>query len=194
MTIQTPSPFTAAKGLQFNLGQFAGFNFRTQSALDHWLTAEAVVNWDHARNGGAEFWPAGDVPEVALLFKPRSRVTAAELLDLDRVLQELGGDSRYNFLQIYFAVNICGDALETLSAAAVHDHEMLIFSGTSFPDLRRDAAYGLFELHYPEAFRVWKYCQCEALTFDPDRFLDSPVFRVEEVELGGEVTLLVAAR
>ena len=194
MTIQTPSPFTAAKGLQFNLGQFEGFNFRTQSAIDHWVTAEAVVNWDHDRNGEAEFWPAGDVPEVALLFKHRSSVTAAELLDLDRLLVELGGDSRLNFLQIHFAVNVCGDALELLSADAVQDLGLQVFSGTSFLDVRRDAAYELFELYYPEAYQAWEKSLCDGLIFDVDRFLGSPSLWVEEVKLDDEVALLVAAR
>ena len=81
--------------------QFEGFNFRSQSAIDHLVSAEAVVNWDHDGQGEAEFWPAGDVPEVALIFNHRSCVTATDLLDLDRVLVELGGDSRYNFLRIY---------------------------------------------------------------------------------------------
>ena len=89
------------QALPYNLGLFAGFNCRTPTALDHLVSAVAVVNWDHDRQSDAEFWPAGEVPEVALIFKHRSRVTAAELLDLDRVLVELGGDSRYNFLLIY---------------------------------------------------------------------------------------------
>jgi antirestriction protein ArdC len=42
MENQTPSPVTQPKELQFNLGQFEGFNFRTQSAIDHGLSAEEV--------------------------------------------------------------------------------------------------------------------------------------------------------
>ncbi len=182
------------KALQFNLGMFEGFSFRTQSAIDHLVSAHAVVNWDHDRQGEAEFWPTGDVPEVALVFKHRSTVTAAELLGLDRVLVELGGDTRYNYLQIHYAVNTCGDPLSTLTSELVQDHVLYVFSGSSFLDLRRDAAHELFELYYPEEARVWEHSTCDGLIFDTDHFLDSPAFSVEEVNLGDEVVLLVAAR
>ena len=181
-------------GLQFDLGTFEGFNFRTQSAIDHLVTAQEVVAWDHDRQGEAEFWPSGDRPEVALLFKHRSSVTASELLDLDRVLVELGDDSPQNFLQVHYAVNICGADLHRLSADSVQDHGLHVFRGTSFLDLRREAAYELFELYYSEAYRVWEKSQCDGLIFDVDRFLDSPGWWGEEVELGDQVVLLVAAR
>ena len=71
---------------------FEGFNFRTQSAIQRNLTASEVVEWDHDQKGEAEFWPAGDRPEVGLIFRHRSAVTGAELLELDRLLDELGGD------------------------------------------------------------------------------------------------------
>ena len=192
MENQTAANATEPKTLHFNLGMFEGFNFRTQSAIDCLVSAQAVVNWDHDRQGEEEFWPAGDVPEAALLFEHRSSVTTMELLDLDRVLVELGGDSRYNFLQIHHAVNICGDALEFLSADSVQDHCLHVFFGTNFLDVRREAAYELFELYHPEEYRVWGSSLCDGLIFDTDRFLDSPVFSVEEVKLGDEVALLVA--
>lgn len=194
MENQTPSHTTELMGLTFDLGQFEGFNFRTQSAIDRLVSAKEVANWDHDRNGEAEFWPAGDVPEVALLFKGRSSVTAAELLDLDRVLVELGGDTRDNFLQVHYAVNICGAALQTLTASEVQDQCLHVFYGTSFLDVRREAGYELFELYYPEAYAAWEKSLCDGLIFDVDRFLDSPSLWVEEVELGDEVAMLVAAR
>ena len=194
METQIVSNHSELKSLQFHLGLFEGFNFRDQSAIDRLVSAEEVVNWDHDGEGEAEFWPAGDVPEVALVFRNRSSVTASELLALDAALVELGGDSRSNFLQIYYALNIRGDALQTLSAESVQDACVQVFVGTSFLDLRREAAYELFELYYPEEYRVWEKSRCDGLIFDTDRFLDSPVFSVEEVTLGDEVALLVAAQ
>src|ERR1043166_7862522 len=85
-----------AKTLCFNLGTFEGFNFRTQSAINRTLTAAEVVEWNHDKRGEAEFLPSGDRPEVALVFKGRSSVTGSELLELDRLLHELGGDSVEN--------------------------------------------------------------------------------------------------
>ena len=38
------------------------------------------------------------------------------------------------------------------------------------------------------------FSTCDGLIFDTDRFLDSPAFWVEEVNLGDEVALLVASQ
>ena len=133
--------------LRFNLGTFEAFNFRAQSAVDRILTAAEVVAWDHDREGEAEFWPSGDRPEMVVLFHPRSRITATELMELDRLLGELGGDSVENFLRIHYAVNVQGAELSTLSCEAVEDCALQIYQGTSFIDLRRDAAWELFELY-----------------------------------------------
>jgi hypothetical protein len=178
--------------LTLDLGSFEGFNFRSQCAIPRDHTAAEVVRWDHDRQGEAEFWPAGDVPAVALLFKPRSSVTAAELLALDRLLAELSGDLFVNSLRIHYAVNVHGADLATLTRAAVEDLPLDVFIGTNFCDVRREAAYQLFELYYPEEYQVWEKSACDGLTFDPDRFLDSPVFSVEELELGQQVAVLVA--
>ena len=89
-------------------------------------------------------------------------------------------------------MNICGADLATLDSGKVEDHNLHLFLGTSFIDLRREAAFELFELYHPEEFRVWNESTCDGLIFDEDRFLDSPVFFVEEVALGDQKALLVA--
>jgi hypothetical protein len=66
-----------------------------------------------------------------------------------------------------------------------------IFFGDCFTDARKEAAYELFELYYPEEYKVWEKSQCDGLIFDQDRFLDSPVFGVDEVRLGGKAVVLV---
>ena len=175
-----------------DLGTFEGFNFRSQSAIPRNLTAAEVVGWDHDRKGEAEFWPAGDRPEVQILFRNRSSITGTELQALDRLLDELGGDSVENFLRVHYAVNTCGGDLATLTAAEVEDNSLDIFQGSNFTDLRREAAYQLFELFYPDEYRAWEKTTCDGLIFDTDRFLDSPAFSVEEIALADKVALLVA--
>ena len=108
MEQQTTTQPTDDGTIRHDLGTFEGFNFRAQSAIDRILTTAEVVAWDHDRDGEAEFWPSGDRAEVSLMFKGRSAVTATELIDLDRLLTELGGDSAENFLRIHYAVNIRG--------------------------------------------------------------------------------------
>jgi hypothetical protein len=180
------------EAMRYDLGTFEGFNFRSQSAIPRNLTAAEVVGWDHDRKGEAEFWPAGDRPEVQILFRNRSSITGTQLQALDRLLDELGGDSVENFLRVHYAVNICGTDLATLTREAVEDNSLDVFLGSNFTDLRREAAYQLFELFYPEEYRAWEKTTCDGLIFDTDRFLDSPAFSVEEITLADKVALLVA--
>jgi hypothetical protein len=60
---------------------------------------------------------------------------------------------------------------------------VFIFSGTSFTDIYRDAGYALFELYYPELYKLWEQTPCDGLTFDPRDFLESPSFTLDEVTL-----------
>jgi hypothetical protein len=177
--------------LRFDLGTFEGFNFRSQSAIERNLTAEEVVNWNHG-DGEAEFWPSGENPGVALLFKGQNAVSGGELLALDQLLEDMGGNSDENFLQIYFALNHGGISVERLDATTVQDNPPQIFFGSYFFELRKEVAYELFELYYPEEYRVWEKSLCDGLIFDVDRFLDSPSFSVDEVKLGNRVALLVS--
>lgn len=192
---QTETIIEQQKGtyaLQFDLGTFEGFNFRDASAIDRVLTAEDVVNWDHDAKGEAEFWPSGDNAGVSMLFKQQSAVTGQELLDLDKVLQELGDDSMSNFLGIHYAVNVQGTYLNQLTGEQVQDQNIHVFEGDYFIDLRKEAAYELFEMYYPEAYSAWEKSLCDGLIFDQDRFLDSPVWSVEEIEIGDRKALIVA--
>ena len=177
--------------IHFDLGMFEGFNFRHPSALDRCLTAAEVVAWDHDRQGEAEFWPDGRHVGVALVFFDRSTVTASALLALDRLLASMGGDAFENFARIYHAVWLRGANLGELTAAGLDDHWVQVFMGDCFHELRKDAAYELFELLHPEAYRLWDAHPCEGLHFDTDYFLDSPQFWVEEVEIGETKWLLV---
>ena len=187
----TNEPTTENATLTFDLGTFEAFIFRHQAAIDHIFSASEVVNWDHDRHGEAEFWPSGDHAGVALVFKDRNTVSASELLELDRVLTEVGDDSDHTFLLIRSALSRGAD-LSSLSREGVEDDAPHIFTGSSFIDLRREAAYELFELYYPEEYRAWEKSHCDGLIFDTDQFLDSPVFSVEEVLLGDSKALLVA--
>ena len=76
---------------------------------------------------------------------------------------------------------------------AVEDLPLESFVGTNFSDVRRGAAFELFELYYPEEYRVWERSLCDGLPFDPDHFLASPVFMVQEADLGEQVAVLVAS-
>lgn len=192
---QTETTNTQEKGtyaLQFDLGTFEGFNFRENSAIERILTTEEVVNWDHDAEGEAEFWPSGDNAGVGLLFRGQSAVSAHELRDLDKVLQELGDDSTLNFVRIHYAVNSQGTFLNQLTGEQVEDLNINVYLGNSFLDLRKEAAYELFELYYQEAFSAWEKSMCDGLIFDQDIFLDSPSWSVEEIEMNDVKVLVVA--
>lgn len=178
--------------LEFDLGSFEGFNFRTQSAIERTLTGEEVLQWDHDLHGEAEFWPAGDNEGVSLVFGSRTSVTVSHLLDLDRALHELSGDCIENYLRIHHAANVRGFDLATLTANTIEDISLHIFVGDCLYDLRKEAAYELFETYWPEAYKMWESCNCDGLIFDTDVFLDSPSWEVEEVTFGDKKAMLVS--
>lgn len=113
-------------------------------------------------------------------------------MHLDNLLDEMGGDMKTNCLRIYYEVQIMGEDLLKLTREMLEDLNLHIFIGMSFLDLRKDAAYELLELYYPEEYRIWEKTHCDGLIFDVDRFLDSPCFYTGEVTLGEENALLVA--
>jgi len=185
----TPDKETA---LTFNLGTFEGFNFRHHCAVERILTANEVVGWDHDREGEAEFWPSGDHPGAALIFRNQQAVTGSEIVALDDLLEQLSGDSDRSFLRIHYAMVVHGCAVADITLNQLDDEALQIFVGSNFTDLRREAAYELFELCYPEAYAVWEKSTCDGLIFDTDRFLDSPSWSVLEVEMGDRKALIVA--
>ncbi len=82
-------------------------------------------------------------------------------------------------------------SLAQVTPEKLDDFFLHIFRGTSFIDVRRAAGYELFEQYYPEAYRVWESTHCDGLRFDPEEFLDSPSWSVEEIRLGDEAVLLI---
>jgi hypothetical protein len=188
----SPTVKETAAVLIHDLGTFEGFSFRHQCAIEHILTADEVVAWDHDRQGEAEFWPSGDHAGVRVIFAGQSAVTASELIALDQLLNDLGGDSDDNFLRVHHSLARHGACITTLNVQQVEDDAPHIFIGSNFTELRQQAAYELFELYYPDAYAVWEKCACDGLIFDTDRFLDSPSWSVDEVEMGDQKALLIA--
>lgn len=181
-----------ARTLIHDLGTFEGFNFRHQCAIERILTTTEVVGWDHDHEGEAEFWPSGDHAGVRVVFGSQSTVTASELVALDQLLDELGGDSDENFLRIRHASTCSGTHITTLTVEKVEDDTPHVFIGSNFTDLRQEAAYELFELYYSEAYAVWEKTPCDGLIFDTDRFLDSPSWSVDEVNFGDRKAVLIS--
>jgi hypothetical protein len=179
--------------LSFEFGTFEGFNFRDDSAIERCLSAQEVIEWNHDEHGEAEFWPSGDNEKIALLFRGRTSVCGSELAALNDLLSELQDDCTRTFLRIHYLVSVRGEELTQLTREKVEDLQANIYEGKSFLDLRREAAYELFELYYPELYEIWEKCPCDGLVFDTDLFLDSPSWTVEEVEFGEGKAIVVIA-
>lgn len=173
-------------------GTFEGFNFRTNSAIEDPVRGTDVLNWDHDRDGEAEFWPSGDHRGVTLIFAGRNSVHADELQSLDRLLTEVGYDNSEAFALIAHALTRTGKNLLELTSEDVTDAGAHVFRGGNFMDVRREAAFELFETYFPELYRLWESAHCDGLRFDPDDFLDSPAWSVDEYRIGDEVVLIVS--
>jgi len=73
----------------------------------------------------------------------------------------------------------------------LEDEARQIFVGSNITDLRREAAYELFELCYSEAYAVLEKSPCDGLFFDPEQFLESPAWIDHVIYLGHRKVLIV---
>ena len=175
-----------------NLGTFEGFNFREQGAIEKRLTMQDIVGWDHDAEGEAEFWPAGDCPALAKLFAGKSAVTRPELERVSALLEEVDGDDEETLLRLHHLVNLQGQSLDAVTAENIQDTNVHVFRGDCFIDVRKEAAYELFELYWPDLYAIWEKTPMDGLRFDTDHFLDSPSWLTEEIDLGTTRVLMVA--
>lgn len=177
--------------LQNDFGTFKAFDLQTQTAIEGSLTAEGLVNWNPDRQGDAEFRPVGDHEGVALIFKKQGTVNAADLVELDGLLEQLGGATDENYLRIYFMVTYYGYSVWKLDPATVEETTVHIFRGDSFRDMRNELADSLFFRYHSELYEAYNKHRYPWLIFDADAFLNWPGFFVEEITFGGSLALLV---
>ena len=189
---QPPAPVNpATTRLRFELGTFAGYNLSHPVAMRRRLTAQEVVDLEHEVEDTAEFRPAGDRFEIRLIFGAGNPVSVAQLRSLDRVLQELGGDSIRNFLHLHSAIDDFNVDLATATARDIEHPDRHLFIGDDFFDLRDEAADALLAYYWPEGHRAAQSSHTAGLFSDSGRVLQWMMCTVEEVDLGDQLALIV---
>lgn len=163
----------------WNIGGFEGFSFRHQCAIDRILTAEEVLDWDHDKDGEAEFWPDGSNAIVSYLL-PRSSVSLSDLREVVRIFDEL--ENEHDLVKAC-ALFDRGAALGEITQQAVDDSCMYVFGPGYFIDLTKEAAWELFEAFWPEAYKLWESSSIPGLSFNCDDFLRH--FTTFELKLPG---------
>jgi len=156
--------------IENDLGYFEGFNFRAQSAIFERLTAEDVVNWDHDANGEAEFWPEGSNDFVRLLA--HGNCSGFDLIEMDRIFSEVDNDEKEIAKAVYLRENH-GLRLDEITREAIDDACLYVYGIGYFSDLRKDAAWDLFETLYPEAYKLCESWSVPGVSFDEEDFLQS---------------------
>ena len=118
-------------------------------------------------------------------------VTAGDIIALDRLLS-VTGDDILTLAKLIDRIDNHGYSVRQIESQDIDDcPESYFIQDMSFIDLRRTAAHELFELYYPEEFRIWEKSTCDGLIFDAERFLDSPAFSTAEYQIGEERILVV---
>ena len=130
--------------LNHDFGTFIGFNHREDKPIDRTLTDEDIVWWDHDRFGDATFWPTGGHAGLAVLCSERKWITGMELRTLDRLLTDLGDDSKETYLRIHFARSQLGISLNKLTVQEVEGVNLQVFTGSTFFEQSKEAACKLF--------------------------------------------------
>jgi hypothetical protein len=169
-----------------DLGTFHGFSFRDQCALPGEYTADQVIEWDHDKQGEAEFWPSGDTAITYAVFEHKSSVTASEITQLTELLEEL--DESDHVKLIYAMAE--GYSLDQLDANQIQDLCCYVFEGNSFCDLYKDAGWELFETFHPELAKAVNEANCSGVHFDPEDYLNNDC-STTELEFEGSKYLIV---
>jgi hypothetical protein len=164
----------------------------TARALHRWkpVTAEAILNWKGTEAEGMEFHPYGDKAETGLLWRPNDPVTAEQLVALDGLLENLGGDTLENYLRVRHATTTLKIPLGHLTPMAVCSTMLHVFIGTDSSQLEEDAAEQLLGLYRPEAWEP----TLGAVRRSFHRFCNTPWWKVEHLSIGAQKALVVVPR
>lgn len=181
-------------GSGINLGHFAAIDAGSGTPVGRALTVEKAIDWDHELEGRAVFRPTGDCPELACFFGKQDHLTSAQLRDFRQLVEGLGCDLLEACLILRFAVQVQGESMETLTAEKIQAENIRVFRGDNAKAVRREAAFAFFEACHPEDYAFWRMSRCEGLEFNPEKFLTSPRWHVEEAVVGNVHAVLVADR
>jgi len=174
-------------GALVDIGEFEGFNFREQSAIERSLSAEEVIEWDHDNDGEAEFWPAGDNVFTHRLL-PGNACSGSEVREVIRIFEETDGCPQQLAKAVYLRDR--GSDLEEITGQAIEDSCLYVFGPGYFVDLYKEAAYELFEAYWPEAYKMWEQNSIPGLHFDTEDFIESfPHFELKLPEGGGYLVI-----
>ena len=169
--------------------------------LDHWFEERELERtftaWEVLERGscpGIEFRPAGDHPGVTLVFEGSEFVNPQDLRALIRLLQDLGGDSPANFLNIHHASHATGQPLHLLQVEQIHALDCSFYSGSDVDALRQQAEGEVLARFGSAARRTWDREMADAGPFETGSILESPDLWVADLMLGTASALLVALK
>lgn len=83
--------------IRYDFGTFDGGHWPYEyQSFDDPVAPQDVVDWDAIMEGEAEFWPAGDKAEIALLFKNSTEDEDERILkdDLIALVRPVGSSRR----------------------------------------------------------------------------------------------------
>ena len=169
--------------IENDLGTLEGLSFTRQCALERTVTAEEILTYPEE----AEFWPSGDNALVAALLDWKT-TKPSELLALDALITQVGEH------RLIAAIALIQDGfrISEITEDLLDERSVHVFEADNFMSARTNAAYELFELYWPEAYKAWETgSHPDGLTFDVEAFLDSPQCSVTEVTLGTRRIVLV---
>ncbi len=147
--------------------------------------------WDPEGQEDDESSLVRDLRALRVLFQGSHALDAKGMETALGLVAALDGDDLDSILRLHVLVNIQGMDLDAVTVAAMEELPLSTFRGENFHDVRREAAFELFQLYWPDLYAIWEKTPMDGLRFDVDAFLDSPSWVTEEVQLGSECVLLV---
>jgi hypothetical protein len=166
-------------GLHYDFGTFNAYTPHDFVKLDLGLTADDVITWAAAVYDQYMLSPAGDHAGVKLMFRNQPSVTPGQLLALDRLLLEFGGDSPAHYQSARNALDQYENSLfGQISRMYAKEPQHVSLKPCPNP-LHLESACALFEIFFPDKYRAWESSLGDWLVFDADAFLASPELHAE---------------
>lgn len=174
-----------------NRGTFTGDNLKEQEVLERKLPLEEGREWDGDEAGEEESERGRAAQAMALFTTGRDALGPKEMQTVAGLLAAVDGDREDTLIRLHLLVHVQGAELGNVTAADLEDLPLNTYRGSSFIEVRREAAFELFQLYWPDLYALWEKTPMDGLRFDVDAFLDSPAWVTEELQLGADCVLLV---
>ena len=134
-----------------DLGSFEVRVWHPRGCLSRIVSPEEVLEWEGEEDGLVEFYPSGDHEGVSLVFREKACVDAAELVELDYLLDGLMYPAKVSCLLIHHLMHKHKIGVSGLDCSDIGNTEAMVSTARTFYEAQQMAVIKL-EHHIPQEY------------------------------------------